>query len=289
MDGGTGADQMYAGNGHTVMNGGRDDDLMVGSDRTTFYTGHGKNKVWSAGPDDLIYGNASDTIKKDPGATLNLVPPSEAGKQGFTVEGSPQFKQRVEDDFEMMRGSPYGQKMLNTMDVAAVRNGAPVKIIEAEADGGSSHTFRETKQYKKDKEGKVLPGSEVPLNTYIHNGARNAPAENIVVHYNRSHALDKPKYFAAPLTVLYHELAHAYNSSHGTMLKGETEETVDGQPPTRVGNNERQVVGLTTDTPPFDFDNDPTTPPTTTNPKPFTENGLNEEMGSSLRTAYTLS
>lgn len=76
MDGGTGADQMYAGNGHTVMNGGRDDDLMVGSDRTTFYTGHGKNKVWSAGPDDLIYGNASDTIKKDPGATLNLVPPA---------------------------------------------------------------------------------------------------------------------------------------------------------------------------------------------------------------------
>lgn len=289
MDGGTGADQMYAGNGHTVMNGGRDDDLMVGGDRTTFYTGHGKNKVWSSDPDDLIYGNASDTIKKDPRSTFNLVDSSQSGKQGFTVEGSPQFKQRVEDDFEMMRGSPNGQKMLNTMDVAAVRNGAPVKIIEAEADGGSSHTFRETKQYKKDKEGKVLPGSEVPLNTYIHNGARNAPAENIVVHYNRSHALDKPKYFAAPLTVLYHELAHAYNSSHGTMLKGETEETVDGQPPTRVGNNERQVVGLTTDTPPFDFDNDPTTPPTTTNPKPFTENGLNEEMGSSLRTAYTLS
>jgi dipeptidase D len=36
----------------------------------------------------------------------------------------------------------------------------------------------------------------------------------------------------------------------------------------------------------FDFDNDPSTPPTSTNPAPFTENSLNHEMGTPLRQRY---
>ncbi|WP_373460780.1 M91 family zinc metallopeptidase [Pseudomonas sp. W3I7] len=37
---------------------------------------------------------------------------------------------------------------------------------------------------------------------------------------------------------------------------------------------------------PFDFDNDPSTPPTTINPEHFTENGMHREMGRPLRKSY---
>ncbi|PRW83117.1 type I secretion protein, partial [Pseudomonas fragi] len=44
--------------------------------------------------------------------------------------------------------------------------------------------------------------------------------------------------------------------------------------------------GQPTNAPPFDFDNDPSTPPTNTNPAWATENGLADELGTSLRERY---
>lgn len=40
------------------------------------------------------------------------------------------------------------------------------------------------------------------------------------------------------------------------------------------------------DFPPFDFDKDPLTPPTNTNPPPYTENGILQELGLPLRKRY---
>lgn len=286
LDGGSGADTMYAGDGHTVMNGGRDDDLMVGHGRTTFYTGHGKNTVWSGNKHDLIYMNAGDSIKNDQGAPRHLVKPSQAGKQGYSVEGSPEFKQRVEDDFELMRGSPRGQKMLEEMDAAAQRNGESVKIVEAREQNPNEYNKSDLVDIPQDEHGNDIPDMETPVSTYIHNGARTAPAIDAEITYNRSHIHDAKHYFAAPLTQLHHEMAHSYNGATGSMLKGETLEQVEGKPAALVPNRERQVLGLPSDVQPFDFDNDPATPPTTFNPTPFTENGLNEEMGTPLRTSY---
>ena len=45
-------------------------------------------------------------------------------------------------------------------------------------------------------------------------------------------------------------------------------------------------MGLPCGVEPFDFDKDPATPPTTTNPKPYSENGMREELGLPLRKTY---
>ena len=47
----------------------------------------------------------------------------------------------------------------------------------------------------------------------------------------------------------------------------------------QLSNEELQTLGLPTSAEPFDFDNDPDTVPTTTNPEPFSENGLRKELG----------
>ncbi len=51
-------------------------------------------------------------------------------------------------------------------------------------------------------------------------------------------------------------------------------------------NIERQAVGLPIAMEPFDFDFDPDTPPTRTNPQAFTENGIRKEFGLPVRSTY---
>lgn len=73
------------------------------------------------------------------------------------------------------------------------------------------------------------------------------------------------------------------------MLPGTTKEPVAGEPAgdTDTPYFERQAVGLPTDAEPFDFNDDPLTPPTSTNPEPFTESALRKEMGLVQRNSYS--
>lgn len=71
------------------------------------------------------------------------------------------------------------------------------------------------------------------------------------------------------VVILYHELCHAWNSVNGTVLP----------------EHENQVTGLPTPDS-FDFDGDPNTPPTNTNPDPFNENALRRELGLPRRNVY---
>ena len=77
----------------------------------------------------------------------------------------------------------------------------------------------------------------------------------------------------APITVLYHEMVHAWNAANGNALAGTTTTVHDGKLD-ETPNSELQAVGL------------PTTPANTLNPKALTENALNEEMGKPLRAQY---
>ncbi|MCI1738380.1 MAG: type III secretion system effector protein [Pseudomonas veronii] len=62
---------------------------------------------------------------------IETVPlPENAGRKAIDIEGSPAFKQRVEDDLEFYRGSPNSQHMLNELDAAAERSGAKVTIMQ---------------------------------------------------------------------------------------------------------------------------------------------------------------
>ncbi|NWA82181.1 hemolysin [Pseudomonas sp. D2002] len=274
LDGGSDADELYAGNGHTVMNGGLGDDLLVGHDRTTFYSGKGSDTIWSNNRDDRVYAKTSDRFFNAHGAVLTAITPSEAGKEGFSIQGTPDDKQRIEDDFELLRSSPIGQQMLAEMDTAARRNGAPVQVKRSDRS-----------QFDYDRNKPSPPPNqkvpETPDEYHIHNGTRGRSATDSIIGYGTANSLN-PARHGSPIVGFYHEMAHAYNAVTGSFLPGTTKEhtTVD------TPNYERQAVGLPTGAQPFDFDNDPRTPPTSTNPTPFTENAIREEMGHTRRESY---
>jgi hypothetical protein len=97
--------------------------------------------------------------------------------------------------------------------------------------------------------------------------------------------------FPAPIVVLYHETAHAYNDTSGTMQAGKYQQ-INGSDPTNdrkdvgINNAERQAVGLPNDGVPHDWDNNPATPKTRDMPIGITENGLRRELGLPDRASY---
>lgn len=296
LDGGNGNDQMYAGNGHTVMNGGKNDDLMVGHDSTTFYSGKGWDIVRSNNRNDRIYAKTTDRIISPAGATWVPITPDESGKKGLNIQGTPDFKQRVEDDFELLRSSPVGQKMLAALDGAAVKNGAPVHIKSGEKElFDMDQEHREKTRYTftntttdDNSTPPTQEDNESPKNGFVRNGVRGIANTDGTIFYDPSSRYDYHALKSAPVTNFYHEMAHAYNGATGSFLPGSTPEQVGDGPAEDTPNAERQAVGLPTTADPFDFDNDPLTPPTSTNPEALTENAIRKEMGYARRNTYTV-
>ena len=116
----------------------------------------------------------------------------------------------------------------------------------------------------------------------IKNGAAGTPAQNPVLEYDRT--LISPGHQRPPLVILQHELSHAVNGGQGTILPGSTP-TWNGRGLEFEQNYERQAVGLGTWRY-FDFDGNPQTPPTNTNPWPYNENALLGELRLPLRRRY---
>lgn len=273
LDGGNGNDRLYAGNGHTVMHGAAGDDRLIGHDRSTFYTGSGRDAVVANRPGDLIYAQAGDAIKRLNSSILTTVALDQSPLKGFVIKGSDAFIQRVEDDLALLRSSPHGKQMLAEMNAIARRNGAPVTLVEDRTDTGSGYIYgsQELKtllQYERPP----AVGDD-PKWGFMVGGVPGSRADRAEIAYNRSALEVLAGVTYSPITVLYHEMVHAYNAGHGTALAGSAAEAVDGERHD-IPNSERQAVGL------------PTQPVTTPNPKPFTENALNEEMGKPLRTQY---
>ncbi|UII74174.1 M91 family zinc metallopeptidase [Pseudomonas sp. HN11] len=292
LDGGNGNDQLYAGNGHTVLHGGNDDDQLVGHDRTTFYTGKGKDRVWRNKASDLVYAKPSDRFNRHQGSMFTPVAPSNAGKQGFEVKGDDAFKQRVEDDFEFMRSSPNGQKVLAEMDTLAGINGGKVTIAPI-SFGGTNYEF--DSQELDDLNNK--DESQIDASKYgeIKDGVAGSRANRATIYFDSPWIIEEQNgNTIVPVTSLYHEIVHAWNGATGTFLGG-TSADDDASVKAEASDEERatanfeyQAIGVPNSGEPFDLDNDPSTVPTTTNPKPFTENALNEEMGKPPRKRHAL-
>lgn len=268
MDGGRGSDEMYAKSGKTIMHGGIDNDLMVSCGNSHIYTGKGQNKVVSLSDSDVVFSNGNDTVKRTAGSKLVEALYSDVGREALRVTGSKDYIQRVEDDLELLKSSPVGRQMLRELDAAFRRNTVPsidkkwVELIREE-----TKNLREVQRLK--------------INNLDED---NGKFFNREIGYNPSFV--DSSHLTFPISILYHEMAHAYNRVNKSELKGQTR--VNDGATGLEENIERQAVGLWTDAKPFDFDKDPSTPPTSTNPKPFTENSLHEEMGEPLRTAYKI-
>ena len=271
MDGGKGNDTMIGASPINLMHGGPGEDVMYSTRPTTFYTGRGRDIVLANHASDQIYADAGDRVARVAGSTLRQVRISDAGHKAFKVEGSDKFKQHTQDNLEFFRNSPTAQKMLSELDEAAELNGSPVTIRET--TGNTSYSYGNNFTREHDTQLKEYDDlAESPLIGYIQGNTKGSVATSAAINSNPGFIFREP-----PVVVLYHEMAHAYNGAHGTFLPGKT----DGE-----SNMERQAVGLQTTAPAFDFDNDPTTPPTPTNPKTFTENALREETGFPRRNTY---
>ncbi len=180
-----------------------------------------------------------------------------------TVTGSPEFQQRINADLEMLRSSPNGRQMLAQLDASGqtvsiaelpnVRNGGATP-----AGGGNFLT--------------TVAGPGGTSTVVAGTGTNSSVAFNPSNHDDR---------FPNSVTVLYHELSHAYNHMTGTRQQG-TNSTpgIDNG----TNNREMQAVGLNNTGLSFNFPGG--TGPTTANPTALTENGLRAEMGLPLRPSY---
>lgn len=296
IDAGPGDDVVTGGSGHNILSGGDGNDLInAGTGTHVIYPGRGHDLVNRLKPIDTVYSQANTKMVAITNAqrrewmleklsTLPLpsveqimavlipddldavhhtpVTASEAGKTGVHVEGSPDFIARVEADLSLFRLSPNGQQLLQALDNAAQRGGKPVRIEFFEMANAS-----------------FTPSStDEPT---LRNGQPGPPAYGGLVKYNPNFS----PLGLLPIIGLYHELCHAYNAVTGTAVPGETAET-EGAKTVQTPNRELQAVGLPIVMEPFDFDFNPATPPTRTNPEAFTENGIRKEFGLPLRSAY---
>jgi hypothetical protein len=287
VDGGDGKDVLLAGNGHTVLHGGNDDDHLVARGRTTLYTGKGNDLIENNQRGDRIYAGPADRFDRTQGSAVTEVTPSDAGEQGFSVQGDEAFKQQVADDFEFLRSSPIGQQALAQMDELARANGGKV-TLEPIGLGETSYVYGSAALDN------LVTGTDPHIERSdlgeIVDGVAGSRADRATIYYDPASIVESADRTntVVPVTGLFHEIAHAYNGATGTFLQGSSIEVLASGRWNVVKHEEQQVIGLPSRATPFDFDNDPSTPPSTINPKPFTENALNEEMDKPLRQTYAL-
>jgi Ca2+-binding RTX toxin-like protein len=266
VEGGAGNDSIRGGGVSDILSGGTGNDrITVGDGASRVYAGAGDDVIDNAGDNTVVYAETADLVNAATNSAptvLNVAIDANAGST-IRIEGSEAFVQRIQAEMDFLRASPVGQQMLAEFDRAADAKGNTVTIKElANEQNGYAQTF------SRDAD--------------IRNGRAGAGGD-VDISYNPSFHMDA---FPAPVVVLYHEMSHAYNGVNGTFQPG----TYRGEGPDsgRVPNAERQAVGLETSATPFDFDGDPSTPATTSNPDHLTENGFREELGLPDRPSYAL-
>ncbi|MFD5180752.1 M91 family zinc metallopeptidase [Nocardia sp. NPDC058379] len=313
LGGGTGDDVIYGGDGNDTVFGGDGNDYVEGSagDDTVFggfgndtvSGGLGNDRLQSGGGDDKVYtGAGTDSVGNDGGNDTIYAQDGEdsvsaAGQNGtnnvvnvvlsdipdnVTVTGSPEFQERVRADLEFMRSSPTGQQMLAGLGETP----HSVTIIEGAAGTDSA---RATDPAAADLGADGKPGAGTS-STITYN-PRGTSFSEVSPLYAGTPYDNHP-----PITTLYHEAAHAYDETHGTMRPTTDVYTgtdaVDRRYPNQYSptgegmfERERVAVGLT-----IDHDNDPSTPEQVADenehPAALTENALRDELGIPRREHY---
>ena len=254
LDGGIGADLVAGGGGDDALVGGRGDDTVLGGDGDDrLYGGDGTDRLAGGpGTDDRAYAQPDDHVTGV--AQRSDVTLTSAGSF-ITVDGPPEFADRVQSDLDALRSSPTGQQLLIRLQDLH-DHGSGATILD---DAGSTL---------------AITGYSGPNGYDLQTNSSMGASHNTVL-YN-------PTYVHAagpPITTLYHELAHVDDSFGHTIAGG----VYAGPDDAGVRNQEREAVGL-----PFDDDGDPSTPDRLDPDHPYalTENALRQELGVPLRPTY---
>lgn len=283
IDGGQGNDDITGGPGHNILSGGPGSDhIKAGPSSNVIFTGQGtRDLVTALKPHDITYHTTHSTLaincpttaeafasmpNGQPTSRSTLIEPKDISESGITVKGSVSFIERIHDDLRLLLNSPTGQKLLTVLHQAALKSGTPITINELTLS----------------KQNNFVASDAPSPNAYLVNGQRASGSYGGNIWINTSNSLpdlpDQPG-----IIILFHELCHAYNYVTGSVVPGGIQDPQDGS---LTARQERQAIGLPASEYRFDFDDDPSTPPTDTNPEAFTENGLRKELGLPLRERY---
>lgn len=282
VDAGQGNDTLTGGQGHNILCGAEGDDLITAGPRSNvIYPGQGSNILNELKQTDTVFTESEPTHLSEgqvitakeaentsgrPGPKSFKVSAKPLSESGFIIQGSDEFIERVKNDLTQLLGSGVGHQLLSALTQSIRQSHKPITIAEL----------------KHIDSGLYIPNLG-DGRSYIKVDKAGLPDFGGTIYYNPSFA----RYGFIPLVVLYHELCHAYNFVTGTQFQGLSPDGHGGtKAAPQVSNYELQAAGLPCNVAPFDFDQDPTTPALTTNPKPFSENGLREELGLPLRKTY---
>jgi len=284
LEGSKGNDTVYGNDGNDTISGGIGDDNLNGNyGDDVLYAGQGTDTLNGDDGNNRIFSQKGDVNQQNTGGINNTVVTVELkgnpGGTGVIVTGSDEFRERVEADLEMLRSSPTGRQMLTSFDEAQQNDGVTVTIQELP---------NENNGYA-DWENRLKPTQPQP-NLNPTTGAIGTP-NSATISYNPQFAptfefTDGTEAYTPPVNVLFHEMGHAYDYTHGT-FRAEIyngNDTNDSGRNLRVG--ERVAAGL-----PIDHDNDPKTAERTddaNHPDELTENALREEMNLQIRTSYII-
>jgi hypothetical protein len=203
-------------------------------------------------------------------ATSSAVPQRlldfESGSSAM-ADSSDEFKERIYADLDTLRSSPVGLQMLSSLDESHEDTkaiAADWPILGGPAYGGDVVTIRE---FTEENGGASERGVDWLFN-------------DLDIQINPAYPGGHEG--GVPITVLQHELGHAWDYTHDTIDR----DTYDGVDPIDTGDvsvAERQATGL-----PIDHDDDPDTPEIIDpdHPYTYTENGLRDEMRRPHRDTY---
>jgi hypothetical protein len=291
IDGGKGNDSAFGDAGNDIVSGGLGDDWVSGGTGDDhLYSGGGKDTLTNLGGKDTFYMQTAEDKTLGDAANIKVVNVELIGNPGETsvkIEGSDEFKERVEADLEFYRSSPTGRAMLEAFDkrnkdtgsegfsifgmTFGKKEGYTVTIKETDSGAAAGPTDR-PKTWLDVANNKPGEGSS---------GRVEYPVAERTLYGNDPTDPNDNWNDAPPSVILYHELAHNYDYLHGTLMPG----TYSGTDKTDQGlnNRERVATGL-----PIDHDNDPKTPEQISPHHPFiyTENALREELGLDRRPSY---
>ncbi|MEV4517296.1 M91 family zinc metallopeptidase [Dactylosporangium sp. NPDC049525] len=251
--GGAGGDYLEGGTGDDTLDGGTGQDVLSGGRGDDVLIGGAGDDVVNsgAGADTVLGGAGDDTLYgqgEDTAAGVErmVAVESSAGLDGFV---------RIEGDAE------YVERVQADLD-----------LLSASPDGRQMLA------------GLQAAGTPLVIRPELGDNGHARPGPPPAVLYNP--AWGGMQDGRPPVVTLFHELAHVYDYTHGTLNRhpynGASGRDVDGYG-NPVGNFERQATGL-----PIDDDGDPATANRIDprHPVELTENGLRAELHLAHRDTY---
>jgi NleD-like pathogen effector protein (putative zinc metallopeptidase)/hemolysin type calcium-binding protein len=257
--GGAGADTVSGGRGDDSIDGGAGDDVLIAS--------FGRDTLRGQAGWDKIYAKNGDLVAVDPTSQLYPVVLSAGGEplgSSITVFGPQAFQDRMGADIDTLSGLPLGQQLLTSLD----SSGHTTWIVPFDEQNGTAAPLTgKTGDTSPDKSGR--PGA----------GADTLISINPSFRQMYSGVVSDEWATTPPIVVLFHEMGHAEDMTHGMLLpSGEISQNPGGLRPT-ARSAERSVVGL-----PYNQDDNPLT--NEPNGRATTENNFREQLGLPARLFY---